>query len=91
MQKDKKKMQKHKKRKKCKKSNKIKKCTFAPAISTSYLLYVSLDQSIPLKIGVELTGGGRLSYSSHLKTLWYISYGKIKNTLQICMENSIDT
>ena len=31
-------MQKHKKRKTCKKSNKIKKCTSAPAISTSYLL-----------------------------------------------------
>ena len=35
-------MQKHKKRKTCKNSNKIKKNTFAPAISTSYLLpYVS--------------------------------------------------
>ena len=31
-------MQKHKKRKTCKKSNKIKKITFAPAISSSYLL-----------------------------------------------------
>ena len=30
-------MQKHKKTKTCKKSNKIKKCTFAPAISTSHL------------------------------------------------------
>ena len=33
-------MQKHKKGKTCKKSNKIKKCTSAPAISTSYLLFV---------------------------------------------------
>ena len=33
-----KKMQKHKKNKTCKKSNEIKNCTFAPAISTSYLL-----------------------------------------------------
>ena len=36
-------MQKHKKRKTCKKSNKIKKITFAPAISTSYLLNITLD------------------------------------------------
>ena len=32
----------NKKRKTCKKSNKIKKCTFAPAISTSYLFVESL-------------------------------------------------
>ena len=35
------KTQKEKKRKTCKKSNKIKKCTFAPAISTSYLLHLT--------------------------------------------------
>ena len=52
MQKDKK-MQKHKKSKTCKKS---KKCSFTPAISTSYLLYVSveLDQDQHLGVGIIL-------------------------------------
>ena len=37
-------MQKHKKNKTCKKSNKIKNCTFAPAITTWYLILTNRDR-----------------------------------------------
>ena len=47
-------MQKHKKRKTCKKRNKIKKFTFAPAISTSYLLRAQMIDEQPY---LEVFGG----------------------------------
>ena len=44
-------MQKHKKNKTCKKSNKIKKCTFAPAISTSYLFIIEERVKVNQQVG----------------------------------------